>query len=547
MSPEAVVGIAIVGLLGWLALKAWARSRAMEQASSLAQDVFPVWAQLGPFTDGWHSADAMRAAWIVTANSPPDPDQLKQHAQAYDLDPASWESNRTTALELAKESDPRVPEARKILAGAAPPVGLTWILRRTRSGSTASNQLFSRLSGGHRVEEFLELIPEALAGWRKRNVLPESGREGRFNPYLFDEAAWIDDFSEKVHSALSSQPGEAQKLGLRAMVVDATSDIAVSEFFLSDQVADEDVVLAAAGFIEGEATASDVLSSMSETWQSAQLTLACSRHMAGVKFSDASEHDYLKLLQRSASMYYENALGLKLARAKSEIFVFEAMVPVVEQTYRNACETVLQGGNFDSQGLEDADDEDDIEEEPDLPTVDVVDALQIDELFSIISDRVERLAEGTLYRTGDFRPVDAATVVRVDSGLMLIGLSECITTAAESERVVTEVLRRFLRSLDLSEAERATVESEEVVLDEQRALLEMWREAEEEGPLAGVALVVAAMVFGVDPERYGEASPEDREAFGRVAFEVLDDIYEVIRRTRAVFGHEDPGPMLSDD
>ena len=95
-----LVVIVVIGI----ALAVWLRSHAVNQASDLAKQIFPVWAALGPFNSGAESAAAMRNAYLAVfgANQTEEmADAIEGHETAYDADPETWEETRRTALKGA--------------------------------------------------------------------------------------------------------------------------------------------------------------------------------------------------------------------------------------------------------------------------------------------------------------------------------------------------------------------------------------------------------------------------------------------------------------
>lgn len=95
-----LVVIVVIGI-AWVV---WLRSQAVNQASDLAKQIFPVWAAQGPFGSGAESAAAMRNAYLAVfgANQTEEmADAIEGHETTYDADPETWEETRRIALKGA--------------------------------------------------------------------------------------------------------------------------------------------------------------------------------------------------------------------------------------------------------------------------------------------------------------------------------------------------------------------------------------------------------------------------------------------------------------
>jgi len=88
----------VLGVLLWW----WRRKRARTKAGGMAQAIFPVWAELGPFDSGKNSAVAMRYAFLACGVDL-DEEALNTHQIAYDQNPERWEENRRLAKERYDE------------------------------------------------------------------------------------------------------------------------------------------------------------------------------------------------------------------------------------------------------------------------------------------------------------------------------------------------------------------------------------------------------------------------------------------------------------
>ncbi len=398
-------------------------------------------------------------------------------------------------------------------------------------------KIMRRISGGANPDELENCVPEVAKRWREFEPSPEDATQGRYNPHLLSEDDWEAEFRPLLRRALCGYLGRQQAIGLRALIIAASTNRALAEYFLSLRCDDERARLAAKGIEKLEGLdPSQIYDTCSRLWRSSELTLACLRALAGRFFNDASENDYLLLLLRTAKLYYEQTLDLKVAKAKDDIYVLEALVPITEHTFRQVCQSVLAGGNYDSSDLDKKPEDEEEDDKPEVPKVQTISPDQLDQLYDLLTTRVQRLSRGELYRSEGMVPTDIARVIQVDSGLMLIGLSECVTDHRVAEAAVREVLHRWIGSLGLSEDEKADIScGEEIALDMQNEMLTCWVEKREEGSLAGLGLIVAGVLFKLDVDR--RLTKDDSLAWARLGAALIDDIWEMYAKTKNLFGY----------
>ena len=83
--------------------------------SAVFHQVMSIWAALGPFRNGFESAEAMKCAWIAVLGSVSEPRLLIKHADSFDAHPRQWESIRAEILEATTTDPHHFTKAKKLL------------------------------------------------------------------------------------------------------------------------------------------------------------------------------------------------------------------------------------------------------------------------------------------------------------------------------------------------------------------------------------------------------------------------------------------------
>jgi hypothetical protein len=116
MTTATILRVIIAGaLLAWVVFKIYGSLKStksvadfeiysLKLAKSVVSDVFPVWANLGPFQNGEESAFAFRAAYeavkgLESAVQAEMGGVFEKHKAAFDLDAEGWEQTRFESAE----------------------------------------------------------------------------------------------------------------------------------------------------------------------------------------------------------------------------------------------------------------------------------------------------------------------------------------------------------------------------------------------------------------------------------------------------------------
>jgi hypothetical protein len=73
---------------------------------------------------------------------------------------------------------------------------------------------------------------------------------------------------------------------------------------------------------------------------------------------------------------------------------------------------------------------------------------QVDELSEYLKERYGRLCKGELYKIKGYSPLHPMRVLTVDTGIMLIALSECLESRDTAITGLKKIMYRFLHKID---------------------------------------------------------------------------------------------------
>ena len=123
-------------------------------------------------------------------------------------------------------------------------------------------------------------------------------------------------------------------------------------------------------------------------------------------------------------------------------------------------------------------------------------------LARVLASRYRRLRAGELYRIDGWPLQEPTEAITVDTGLLLIGLFECLKHRDEAEKTLREIVVLFLRSLDLSDDARRSIDPNRLELRKQFEMLNLWTRQRGRSPMTTVLSAAAAWLFrdqvGVD-------------------------------------------------
>ena len=124
-----------------------------------------------------------------------------------------------------------------------------------------------------------------------------------------------------------------------------------------------------------------------------------------------------------------------------------------------------------------------------------VSAAQKAALARVLASRYRRLCAGELYRIDEWPLPEPTEAVTIDTGLLLIGLYECLGDLDVAETALRDIVVLFLRSLHLPEEARRGIYPKRLDLRHQLAMLELWTNQHGRGPPWEPVLCFAACLL----------------------------------------------------
>ena len=345
---------------------------------------------------------------------------------------------------------------------------------------------------------------------------------------------WKDYFLPELRKAADVQTRARQWLNLRGLLLDHTENFITHDLYYSKKFSDEDR-LVLNRLVAKACPDDEVPMYMFQVYVYGEASAMCLRLLLQELFDDTKEHDYFAFYSDTYRSYmesvYEGFLAKELNRGWSPT---QELGPHWKYLAEEARKQILAGKNYqyDREALKRARQKEEEEEKKKIPPKQAtVSDQQRDKLAAYLVERVKRLENGELYALEGYTPKSPINAIFVDSGLMLIGLLDCVEERETALKTVREVLYETVKYISQEEAQKYT--TEQVSLASQIELLEMYEQNKETGPLSMVCIVAFCLLCDIDLQAY---DAKGKAEFGRLAAPLIDDLWEVIARTKQVFG-----------
>ena len=103
-------------------------------------------------------------------------------------------------------------------------------------------------------------------------------------------------------------------------------------------------------------------------------------------------------------------------------------------------------------------------------------------------ERYERIRNGELYNIEDYSPVNAYGALEVDSGIMLIALSECVADIETAKDGLRKVMWDFVKTIG-DEKDLGDKSLDDVNIDVAKEIFNIKQENEDDGWMSDVVLI----------------------------------------------------------
>jgi len=161
-------------------------------------------------------------------------------------------------------------------------------------------------------------------------------------------------------------------------------------------------------------------------------------------------------------------------------------------------------------------------------------------LVRVLQSRYHKVRAGELYRI-DGRPLRAPTeAITLDTGMVLIGMSECLRSSSEAEKALRDIFMMFFAGLGISREICKKIDRSELDLRQQLKMLSLWTRCPQNAPLMPVLNFAAALLCRGEPQLH-ETRPQ---TIARMARALMPDAWTIYSKTVSFFGYTVDEPRI---
>jgi hypothetical protein len=158
-------------------------------------------------------------------------------------------------------------------------------------------------------------------------------------------------------------------------------------------------------------------------------------------------------------------------------------------------------------------------------------------LVRVLRSRYHKLCVGELYRI-DGKPLRAPTeAITLDTGMVLIGLSECLRSSNEAEKALRDIFILFFEALGISREVFGRINRAELNLRYQLKMLSLWTQNRQNAPMMPVLNFAAALLAQGD-----QTGPQ---TIARMARALFPDAWAIYAKTVSFFGYTVDAPRIT--
>ena len=164
-------------------------------------------------------------------------------------------------------------------------------------------------------------------------------------------------------------------------------------------------------------------------------------------------------------------------------------------------------------------------------------------LARVLQSRYHKLCAGELYRA-DGRPLREPTeAITLDTGMMLIGLSECLHSSSQAEKALRDIVMLFFEAVGISGDICRKIDSAKLDLRHQLKMLSLWTQYRQNAPLMPVLNFAAALLSRDDRQ----LEQTGNQTVARMARALLPDAWAIYSKTVSFFGYAVDEPRIARD
>jgi hypothetical protein len=157
-----------------------------------------------------------------------------------------------------------------------------------------------------------------------------------------------------------------------------------------------------------------------------------------------------------------------------------------------------------------------------------------------LRSRYHKLCAGELYRIDGWPLKEPTEAITVDTGMILIGLSECLGCSAEAENTLRQIIILFFASLGIPNEVHRSIDQNRLDIRYQLKMLQTWTRHRKRSPLAAVLSFAAALLFR-DEAEIEQNGDQTLTYVGRALF---SDAWAIYSKTLNLFGHALDQPAI---
>ena len=159
-------------------------------------------------------------------------------------------------------------------------------------------------------------------------------------------------------------------------------------------------------------------------------------------------------------------------------------------------------------------------------------------LVRVLQSRYHKVCAGELYRI-DGQPLRAPTeAITLDTGMVLIGMSESLRSSSEAEKALRDIVMMFFAGLGISREVCKNIDPSELDLRQQLNMLSLWTRCRQNAPLMPVLNFAAALLCRGEPH---ETRPH---TIAQMARALMPDAWTIYSKTVSYFGYTVDEPRI---
>lgn len=364
----------------------------------------------------------------------------------------------------------------------------------------------------------------------------------------------LREYWESWHNDSIKDIGKAntryeQIIGLRKATIEQIEELSYSTPLATSKYSDNDKKLLLS-VLNKEQDYEDAKSSYLYKYMYAQTSWQVLRHIS-YDFDDATPHDWTEYYKYLSDTYVEHSYEQLIKKLKNEEDALDkledALINTLKSKRDEIREEILEGNNYE-YNLEEIEQEqqkekekqeqeereqNQKEEEKRISTKSITSG-QIQDLTEFIIERYERIRNGELYKIEDYSPVNAYGALEVDSGIMLIALSECVADFETAKDGLRKVMWNFVKIIG-NENDLDGKTLDDINIEVAVEIFNIKQENEEGGWLSDVVLIAIQYLYDIV---LSDFTSEEQKEIGKYSVNMIDDTWSVFANTKNVFGYD---------